>query len=57
MTKQTEDTMYEIYMEVEKLGLRKKFDKQMEKMLKQDKWKWKDICERQEHALRSIKEK
>ena len=37
MTSQQEDTMYEIYMEVEKLGLRKKFDKQMEKMLKQDK--------------------
>ena len=55
MSKQTEDTMYAIYNEVEKLGLRKKFDKQMEKMLKQDKWKWKDICERQEHALMQIK--
>jgi len=56
MTKQQEDTMYEIYIEVEQKGLRKKFDKQMEKMSKQDKWKWKDICERQEHALRRIKE-
>jgi len=56
MTSQQEDTMYEIYMEVEKLGLRKKFDKQIEKMLKQDKWKWKTMCERQEHALKRIKE-
>ena len=57
MTRQQEDTMYEIYMEVEKLGLRKKFDKQLKKMSKQDEWKWKDLCERQEHALRRIKEK
>tara|TARA_R100000315_G_C5180726_1_gene104794 strand:+ start:145 stop:318 length:174 start_codon:yes stop_codon:yes gene_type:complete len=57
MTRQQEDTLYAIYMEVEKLGLRKKFDKQIEKMSKQDKWKWKDICERQEYALRYIKEK
>tara|TARA_B100001769_G_C21748434_1_gene410097 strand:+ start:128 stop:298 length:171 start_codon:yes stop_codon:yes gene_type:complete len=56
MTRQQEDTMYEIYMEVEKLGLRKKFDKQMEKMSTQSKHKWKDICEKQEHALRRIKE-
>ena len=56
MSKQTEDTMYEIYIEVEKLGLRKKFDKQMEKMQKQSQWKWKTMCEKQEHALRRIKE-
>ena len=56
MTRQQEDTMYAIYEEVEKLGLRKEFDKQMKKMSKQNKWKWKDVCEKQEHALRRIKE-
>jgi hypothetical protein len=56
MTKQIEDTMYEIYEEVEKKGLRKKFDKQMDKMENQDKHKWKTICEKQEYALRRIKE-
>ena len=55
MSKQQEDTMYEIYMEVEQKGLRKKFDKQLEKMQKQSQWKWKTVCERQEHALRQIK--
>ena len=55
MSKQTEDTMYEIYNEVERLGLRKKFDKQLKKMQKQDEWKWKTVCERQEYALRQIK--
>ena len=56
MTSQQEDTMYEIYMEVEKLGLRKKFDKQLKKMQKQSQWKWKTVCERQEYALKQIKE-
>ena len=55
MSKQTEDTMYAIYEEVERLGLRKKFDKQLKKMQKQSQWKWKTVCERQEHALRLIK--
>tara|TARA_B100000902_G_scaffold24841_1_gene29920 strand:- start:40 stop:210 length:171 start_codon:yes stop_codon:yes gene_type:complete len=55
MSKQTEDTMYAIYEEVERLGLRKEFEKQMKKMQKQSKWKWKTVCERQEHALMQIK--
>tara|TARA_B100000900_G_C20160348_1_gene545657 strand:- start:259 stop:435 length:177 start_codon:yes stop_codon:yes gene_type:complete len=55
MSKQTEDTMYAIYEEVERLGLRKEFEKQMKKMQKQSKWKWKTVCERQEHALMRIK--
>ena len=55
MTRQQEDTMYAIYEEVEKLGLRKKFDKQLQKMRKQSQWKWKTVCERQEYALRQIK--
>ena len=56
MTSQQEDTMYEIYMEVEKLGLRKKFDKQLKKMRTQSKHKFKNACERQEYALMRIKE-
>ena len=55
MSKQTEDTMYAIYKEVEAKGLRKEFEKQMKKMQKQSKWKWKSVCERQEHALMQIK--
>ena len=56
MSKQTEDTIYYIYEEVEQKGLRKKFDKQMEKMLKQPKHKWKTVCEKHEYALKRIKE-
>ena len=56
MSKQTEDTMYAIYNEVEQKGLRKKFDKQLKKMQKQSQWKWKTVCERQEYALMRIKE-
>ena len=44
MSKHTEDTMYEIYQEVENNNLRKKFDKQLKKMLKQPKHKYKTIC-------------
>ena len=55
MSKQTEDIMYAIYTEVEAKGLRKKFDKQMKKMQKQPKHKWKTVCERQEYALNQIK--
>ena len=57
MSKQTEDTMYEIYTEVEKLGLRGEFDKQLKKLKNQNKWKWKTVCEKWEYALRRIKEK
>ena len=32
MTKQSEDTMYRIYEEVEEKKLRRKFDKQLKKM-------------------------
>ena len=56
MTKQTEDTMYTIHQEVEKLGLRKEFDAQMRKMDKQDKHKWKTVCESWEYALNRIKD-
>ena len=56
MSSQTEDTMYRIYMEVEKKGLRRKFDKQIRKMETQEKHKYKDVCEVWEYALKRIQE-
>jgi len=56
MSKQTEDTMYAIYTEIEQKGLRKKFNLQMKKMDKQNKHKYKTVCESWEYALRRIKE-
>ena len=55
MSKQQEDTMHEIYEEVEKKGLRKKFNAQMKKMKKQEKHKYKTICEGWEYALKKLK--
>tara|TARA_Y100001963_G_C6554248_1_gene341248 strand:- start:267 stop:443 length:177 start_codon:yes stop_codon:yes gene_type:complete len=56
-TRQTEDTMYAIYKEVEELGLREKFNKQIKKMDTQPKHKWKTVCETWEYALKRVKEK
>ena len=56
MSSQTEDTMYRIYMEVEKKGLRRKFDKQLKKMKTQEKHKYKEVCEMWEYALKRIQE-
>jgi len=56
MSKNQEDTMYAIYEEVEKLGLRAKFNKQLKKMKTQSKHKWKTACEDWEYALKKIKE-
>ena len=56
MTSQTEDTLYEIHTEVTQSGLRDKFDKQLKKMLKQPKHKYKTVCEKWEYALKRIKE-
>ena len=56
MSSQTEDTMYEIHTEVTQSGLRDKFDKQLKKMSKQSKHKWKSVCEKWEYALKRIKE-
>jgi len=50
-----EDTLYEVYYEVQKEGLEKKFDKQVKKMQTQDKHKYKTIAERWEYALYRIK--
>ena len=56
MSSQTEDTMYEIHTEITQSGLREKIDKEVKKMLKQAKDKYKTICEKWEYALRRIKE-
>ena len=56
MTKQSEDTMYRIYKEVEEKKLRRKFDKQLKKMETQEKHKYKEVCELWEYALKRIQE-
>ena len=55
MSKNTEDTLMEVYQEVEKNNLREKFNKQLIKMSTQSKHKWKTICEKYEYALMRIK--
>ena len=55
MSKWVEETMYEVHVTVEKLGLRKKFNKQLRKMDTQDKHKTKTSCERWEYALNKVK--
>ena len=56
MSSQSEDTMWFIYEEVEKNGLRKKFDKQLKKMETQEKHKYKEVHEVWEYALNKIKQ-
>jgi len=56
MSKWEEDTLYEIHTEVTQSGLKDRFDKQLKKMLKQPKHKYKTICEKWEYALKRIKE-
>ena len=51
-----EDTLWLIYEEVEKKGLRRKFNKQLKKMDTQEKHKHKDVCEIWEYALKKIQE-
>ena len=51
-----EDTLWFIYKEVEKRGLRKKFDKQVKKMDTQEKHKYKEVHEIWEYALKRIQE-
>ena len=50
-----EDTLWFIYEEVEKKGLRKKFDKQVKKMETQKKHKYKDPKQIWEYALNKVK--
>ena len=55
MTKQTEDTMYKIHTELTESKLWGKFNKQLKKMSKQDKHKYKEVAERWEYAYNKIK--
>ena len=55
MIMSAEDTLWFIYEEVEKRGLRKKFDKQVKKMDTQEKHKYKTVPEVWEYALNKIK--
>tara|TARA_Y100000361_G_scaffold90598_1_gene80612 strand:+ start:280 stop:453 length:174 start_codon:yes stop_codon:yes gene_type:complete len=57
MSKQTEDTMYEIHTELTQSKLWSKFNTQLKKMESQKKHKWKTTCERWEYALQQIKKK
>lgn len=57
MTKQQEDTMYEIHTKVEELKIRKEFYAQVEKMCQQEKHRWKDLCEKWEYAFNKVKDK
>ena len=56
MTKQSEDSMYRVYHEVESKKLRRKFDKQLKKMDTQEKHKHKEVYELWEYALKRIQE-
>ena len=51
-----EDFWWDTYNEIERLGLRKKFDKQVEKMQHQEKHKYKDTRQIWEYALNKIRE-
>ena len=57
MTKNQEDTMYEIHIKLDKLNLHKEFNAQIKKMYSQEKHKWKDLCEKWEYAFNKIKNK
>ena len=51
-----EDFWWEITESIDKLGLKKEFDAQLNKMRSQDKHKYKTACESWEYALRRIQE-
>ena len=51
----SEDILHEVYEEVENKGMRLEFDNQLNKMLCQDKHRFKNVCEKWEYALYRIK--
>jgi len=55
MSKQTEDTLFEVHQEVEQKGLRKKFNEQLRKMSTQTKHNHKTSSEKWEYALNKIR--
>ena len=56
-TKQTEDLMYNIVIELDEKGLKKQFYAQLNKMAKQDKHKYKEVGERWEYAIQKVRTK
>jgi len=52
-----EDTLMEVYLEVEKKGLKKEFEEQCKKMKSQDKHRHKSVAEKWEYALKRIQNK
>jgi len=55
MTRQTEDTLFEIHTSVENLGIRKQFDTQLKKMGSQEKHRWRSVVECWEYAYGKIR--
>jgi len=51
-----EDVYYEITMEVESLGLKKEFEKKLKQLRNDDKYKYSEIRDRWQIALKEIKE-
>ncbi len=51
-----EDLFYEITAEVEKLGLKKEFDKKLKELRDDDKYRYSEIRDRWQIALKEIKE-
>ena len=51
-----EDFWWDTHNEIERLGLRKEFDKQVEKMQYQEKHKYKDTRQVWEYALNKVRE-
>tara|TARA_R110001592_G_scaffold98142_1_gene280595 strand:+ start:314 stop:502 length:189 start_codon:yes stop_codon:yes gene_type:complete len=51
-----EDLYYEIAMEVESLGLKKEFEKKLKQLRNDDKYKYSEIRDRWQVALKEIKE-
>lgn len=55
MTKYQEDTVFMIHKKVRELGIIKQFNKQLDVMRSQDKYKYKDMADRWEYAYNKIK--
>ena len=49
-----EDFWWDTHNELKKLGLQKKFDKQIKKMQTQEKHKYKDTRQKREYALKKV---
>ena len=56
-TKQTEDLMYSIVMELEETGLERQFYAELKKMQDQTEHKYKEVGERWEYAIRKVRTK